>query len=834
MNVFKKTTIGSLKKRKMRTRVTIVGVILFVATITAIVFFAASLHTYIKNDIIASGGNWSVAVENLHQGEVEAIVNTSDQGQGKFGKVTTIGYGHMMSTDNTQKPYIYVGSYENSMKSIGDINVKEGRLPKNDREIIVSEHLIDQIGKTYSIGSEITLDLGNRVDTAKGVELGQFDRYNPVRELFVTNESRSYKIVGVCSRTPVEPYLAPGYVAITKGGVPVAASSYTFLIGDEYKDFKKYVESNPDSNYKLHLNEELLGLVGEFGDSKLNKSMFTLCAASIILIFFGASMLLYNAFRSSAIERRRQLGIFATVGATGRQLRYTTFYEGLHYGKYGIPIGIILGLIETKILIEFLTKFTSTFRSSYGTEFVLVTPLEIFLMVIGLSCFLIFISILMPSIEVSRIDPLPTEGDIYEQCQGEKYKTGKGLLQRKFGSPLDLGQRNYKRNRKQYSTATISLILSIVVFLGTSSFSYYLRANMNREYLDSMAYDITYEGANPVESEGAFVKLQGAEGVGRSIYYHVLDLLNPRGSATDKIGNYEVAVLDDESMRRYLAANRIDRDSYFNSDRPKFIAVENLKVFDRRTGSYKREKLYKYNKKPSTINSYYKGDIVRMNIGAYVEETPEGVFDTVSKPMLVVSKSASAKILKVEPGDGVYSAALFKSEDPESTYDAMKIIIRESNLSASNLNNIYDSRNGVLGTILVLKIFSYGFIVLLSLIAIANVINTISSNIQRRRHEFATYITLGMSISDLKKMLEVETMYLAARALILGIPSGILVTILVHIRTLSKFGISYSLPVGSIIVCIIAVLLIVIVTMIYTTNKLKAKNLSHMAKNINF
>ena len=837
MNVFKKTTIGSLRKRKMRTRVTIVGVILFVATITAIVFFAASFHSYIKNDIIASGGDWSVAIENLHQLEAKEIVDASDKGDGKFGQVKTIGYGHIETTGNVQKPYIYVGSYEDSMANIGEINVKEGRLPKNDRELIVSDHLMDQIGKNHSVGSVINIDLGSRVDTANGVELGQFDRYNPVRELFVSSESRRYKIVGVCSRTPIEPYLAPGYVAITNEGSPVSESSYTFISEVEYDDFKAYAEANPNKNYKLHLNEELLGLTGKFGQSKMNKILFTLCAASILLIFFGASMLLYNAFRSSAIERRRQLSIFATVGATRRQLKYTTLYEGLHYAKYGIPIGIILGLIETKILIEFITRFTTIFRSSFGTEFVLIVPVDIFIMVILLSCFLILLSILMPSIEVARTGPLPTEADIYEECRAENCGVGgvaKGLLLKGFGSPLDLGRRNYRRNRKQYLTAIISLILSIVVFLGASSFSYYLRANMNREYLDSMTYDIMYQGTSSYESEAAFVKLQGAEGVERSIYYHIVDVLNPSGAASDKIGNYEVAVLDDESMRRYLAANKIDRETYFDATNPKFIGVENLKVFDKRDGSYKREKLYRFNEKPKAIHSYYKGEVIRMKIGAYVAASPEGVYDTVGKPMLVISESASRGVLRVNPGDGVYSAALFKSDDPEATYDSMKIIIRESNLSASSLNNIYDKRNQVLGTIMVLKIFSYGFIVLLSLIAIANVINTISSNMERRRHEFATYATLGMSLSDLKKMLEIETLYLAAGALMVGVPAGVLVTFLVHIRTLSNVGIGYLLPIGSVIICVVAVLLIVLITMVYTERKLKTGNLSKMAKNINF
>ena len=78
--------------------------------------------------------------------------------------------------------------------------------------------------------------------------------------------------------------------------------------------------------------------------------------------------------------------------------------------------------------------------------------------------------------------------------------------------------------------------------------------------------------------------------------------------------------------------------------------------------------------------------------------------------------------------------------------------------------------------VLIIKVFSYGFIVLISLIALANVFNTISTSIYLRRREFAMLKSVGMTRKGFRKMMNFECLLYGLKALAFGIPTSFAVT----------------------------------------------------------
>jgi putative ABC transport system permease protein len=126
--------------------------------------------------------------------------------------------------------------------------------------------------------------------------------------------------------------------------------------------------------------------------------------------------------------------------------------------------------------------------------------------------------------------------------------------------------------------------------------------------------------------------------------------------------------------------------------------------------------------------------------------------------------------------------------------------------------------------ITVLDVFSYGFIVLISLIAAANVFNTISTNIGLRRREFAMLKSIGMTQKMFNKMMNYECLLYGLKGLLYGIPVSIGITFLIYRSILNGLETSFFIPWYSIAIAIGSVFLVVFATMLYSMDKIKKDN----------
>ncbi|MBQ1519953.1 MAG: ABC transporter permease [Clostridia bacterium] len=123
--------------------------------------------------------------------------------------------------------------------------------------------------------------------------------------------------------------------------------------------------------------------------------------------------------------------------------------------------------------------------------------------------------------------------------------------------------------------------------------------------------------------------------------------------------------------------------------------------------------------------------------------------------------------------------------------------------------------------IMVVNVFSYGFITLISLICVANVFNTISTNIALRRRDYAMLRSMGMTEKGLRRMSNYECVIYGAKALMIGLPIAAAVTYLIYKVVESAVVMSFTLPWGAIAIAVISVFAVVFASMLYSTNKLK-------------
>ena len=385
MKLLNKLTIKNLKLNKKRTIVTIIGIMLSVALITAVI------------SMYINGLNSLVTFEKIQQGDFHLYLREVDkediskfENNRKIEKVLTvndIGYANIES-NNTYKPYVFIKGMNNDSLESLSIKLIEGRLPKNDSEIIIPTHLKTNGRVEFKVGDKIVLEVGDRISD-DGAELGQddpfvYDEENDKALESITNiEEKEYTIVGIMERPAnnLESYSAPGYTIVTyeenvndkvdvyikysKDGIKDAYRLTGEIIGIDPDLFEKFAkgknitredeeklaEQEANIKYVYGFNEYLIGLetdpLGTTGVGSLILVVIVVCLIIVVTSIFCIK----NSFDISITEKVKQYGMLRSIGATKKQIRSNVFYEATILGLIGIPLGILLGLLASYILV---------------------------------------------------------------------------------------------------------------------------------------------------------------------------------------------------------------------------------------------------------------------------------------------------------------------------------------------------------------------------------------------------------------------------------------------------------------------------------------------------
>ncbi|MBP7185568.1 MAG: ABC transporter permease [Ruminococcus sp.] len=186
------------------------------------------------------------------------------------------------------------------------------------------------------------------------------------------------------------------------------------------------------------------------------------------------------------------------------------------------------------------------------------------------------------------------------------------------------------------------------------------------------------------------------------------------------------------------------------------------------------------------------------------------------------------------PGD-TYSSCYFyiMSDEPDACFSNIEKMLKEERMPTNYLMNQAESERQTRSLITIVKVFAYGFIVLISLIAAANVFNTISTNIALRRREFAMLRSIGMTSKGIRKILNYECILYGVKSLMLGLPVSALVTYLIYRTVLGLMDTGFSMPWKAVGIAVFSVFAVVFATMMYSMSKLKNDNTIDALKNEN-
>ncbi len=192
---------------------------------------------------------------------------------------------------------------------------------------------------------------------------------------------------------------------------------------------------------------------------------------------------------------------------------------------------------------------------------------------------------------------------------------------------------------------------------------------------------------------------------------------------------------------------------------------------------------------------------------------------------------------KVLPDDLTRDSGFFRfymtSDDHAASYKNLKSLLSEHGMNSNSLYDYAEQVEQNRNLVIIIQVFSYGFIVLISLIAAANVFNTISTNISLRRREFAMLKSVGMTAKGFNKMMNFECLLYGSKSLLLGLPVSCGVTYLIYLAITEGYETSFRLPWGAIGIAVLSVFLVVFATMMYSMSKIKKDNPIDALKNEN-
>ena len=383
MNAMTNFTVKSLRANRVRTLVTIIGVALAAALLTAVMSTYTSLTDFLYRTEAATSGTWMAKVASEDN---DALASDLANAQSNFSITNTallsdVGFAELTSEQqNHLGRYQAIRSFEGDVEEVCGIRASEGRLPENSGEILLYNAW--KTREKLDIGDEITFNVGHRVavpvngdedavmthgELTLGIEtdgddetiitsgtpldssIGYLDAEvdnSTFNEKLVDTNKQTYTVVGFYNHMGYGLYTSVGVSAITTGAPQVADYTDVFLVMDDVQNSAEVKEKAkalfPNDHIELH--SALLRFMGISSDTSIWTTFYGLIIVLSVVIILACISLIFNAFAISVAERASQFGLLSSIGATRRQIRRAVVLEALFVALVGIPLGILIGI----------------------------------------------------------------------------------------------------------------------------------------------------------------------------------------------------------------------------------------------------------------------------------------------------------------------------------------------------------------------------------------------------------------------------------------------------------------------------------------------------------
>ncbi|WP_433753764.1 FtsX-like permease family protein [Paenibacillus amylolyticus] len=857
MNRYTSLTQKYLLGQKKRSILTIVGIILSVTLLTAIGTIGLSFRDKVVRQTVQEYGGYHVSFNGLPGEAISRVVNNASVESA--GIVSREGYSVISKTSEKEKkenpfaaPYRYLNlkGYDTDAMDKLQVQLDSGRLPKNSHEVILSTWSLDRFVTKPKLGDSITLSLGERTVASTGKikpinGLGDFGW--DLDEGFRPQKEREFTVVGFM-KTGSNASWSSNFIfpAITyEDNVKIDADKNYFIyvkmksmnqiqakaeaiissLKLDQVDQGSAVALDKEIQYKnirVEYNNELLKLYGKSTYEGVNHSLLYAFVAIIIIIMGCTSAVIYNTFHISVLERTSQFGMLRCIGATPSQIRKLVLKEATILSLIAIPIGLLTGTVFMKLLFYNISFLALGFLNDM--QMVISLPILIIAGVSGLLT--VYLSAIGPARLAAKVSPLEaihSSGSTKVEDISSVRKSK--LLGKLLGIEGQFASRNIRRNKKRFRITAFSIVVSMILFIVFSGLAGLL-GQPSQSGID-YSYSVMYEGPSKRIDDSVYsdiVKLDAVEQAYR-FYSNQMMAIYPKEKVNPKYyeirpGMYPVAIGEE-----YQTSNNFI-ESFGNNGldalKSKLTAgTVNIEKMNKENGVIINQKLRVVTddgKQIVTDQTQFKvGDHIKVRSmdsrnQEYETLTVTGIVD---QSLLSTNYNESAflefittpEVLEKVTGNDTYARIFIHAKTDVSNKpitDYLKSLPqKDAGYSYTDkVEQLAQAKNDATTA----KIFLYGFIGVIVLIAFLNILNTVSTNLILRTKEFAVLKAIGMTQRNIGKMILLEGVIYGLYAAVYGSILGTVLSYGIHHLFKGAVDVGWVIPWSSIVLaCVGAV-----------------------------
>lgn len=749
LNSYKEITNKYLKQGKKRTILTIIGIILSVALISAIGLFLRAMQLGEIDKMKSDWGAWHVYYENPSDELINKIKNHV-----KIDRSGTYIEQDLGEIKDKYSLSVTKGT-DKSLELVPFSKINKGKLPKSEDEVALEEWALKVIDDKANIGDKIKIQ--DRTFTLSGILKNKVD-------------SQQKNLINILN----------GASSIEGKKILIADMKENAISNSTVKELKELGDKYGSTSVE---NGFVLCMYG-IGEGDAITGLISMAAIVISIVVVASIIVIYNSFNISVVERIKQFGMLRAIGMTPKQIRGMVLREGTILGLIGVPIGLLCGVIAL-----YAIKFVF---SIIGADSIMGLKVEVSPIILGISAAVglisIYISAFLPAFFAGRISPLVAISS-RATISKEKIKKKKGFIAKKvFGFEGMMAVKNMKRSRKRYRSTVLSIVISIVLFV---TFKYFMDLTLTINGRDNEAskvdLTISYNWREKKLPDNFMIRdniineIKNTEGVNKVYKRYGAKNFNVAMSKEKELSDlkdFEVykridfqgkestlmnaclETYDDEMLeacKKYVSSGTMDIENFKNNN--SVILVENFYVYSEKLQNSYKGKATDLKVGDEIVlkedEDFNKGEVKKVKIGAIVKDRVFNNMGAVKGITIIGSKNLYENLTGVK---GIKPQKLEISMDKSKNTEVIissveKIKDKQDDLRL--VNNIDDNKEKKTAVLMV-QILVYGFIIVVALIGAVNIINTITTNIILRKREFAALKAIGLTQGSLKKTIMLE------------------------------------------------------------------------------
>lgn len=854
MKIINKLTWRHLWVNRRRTVITLFGIIISVAMVTAVFTSVGSLMRSLSDITAAYDGAWHAQYMNLQDKDVQTL--SKQKNVKTIGLLADIGQMDCNTKEDSGRNETSIIAGNQNLFAINKMKPAAGRLPNNTRELMVTKSYLQRNKLNWKVGDTVTVQT---TSYPTGAQEAEATGGEPIVE------NRTFTVCGILEVQNQLTGMNSAFCGMddTVAGGYTAQVQFSNLGSNTPKDIKaaakavygKAVNSDWSDLYTIHTDYLMYNGV-QMSDG-IARALYGFVAIILLIIILASVFMIYDSFAVSYQQRARYLGMLASVGATRTQKRGSVYFEGFILGCIGIPIGILCGIGGIAVTLRALSdSFMKTVMVATGDSIRLhaVVDWKIIVFSVLISALTIFISAWIPAHRASKITPIEAlrQTNTVKVKKAKKLKTSR-LRQKLFGFEDVLAVKNYKRNAKRSRTVVFALAVSVILFLSTANFTGMLTNALDNEY-DGMSFDV-YESVNSsdgplsvdlVEKLNKEVsRMPGIESMRICADNEMMvDGLDKQLTAEAKKANMDRSVyvlgVDNDTFAALAKEAGIDPSVCQDDKIPTGILINRVQVATKEKQSLVLNPL-----QGSLVGQTFTGSMVGYNsegnelyakytakVAAQMNKEASNLGSFMHPTLVVPMHSYLVHFPSVLAEDNIVSYARYyiTAQDHDRVYTEVSDLLSDTKGISHTGYDAAAQAETMRALRIVVMTFGYGFITLITLISVMNIINTISSGMEERRREFAMIKSVGMTPRSFKKSIYLENIRYGVMALVWGLPVSFGLDFLMYKILGSSFDYGYTFRWYYYLAAALAVFAVIAIALLYAVDKIKKDNIIETLK----